>query len=137
MHSEAAWLFNLTLDLSMAPVSDEYRHCFLGNTCDQIIFVFGRVRFKKCRRTFANLRTSYIENSPISFPPQWTIRYEGGLEGPCAIYHIPSENVPLKSEIFTKNVKEWPIEILNVNRKCPIIKILILITGAHQVNIWN
>jgi hypothetical protein len=34
----------------------------------------------------------------------------------------------LKSEIFTKNVKEWPIEILNVNRKCPIIKILILIT---------
>jgi hypothetical protein len=22
-----------------------------------------------------------------------------------------SENVPLKSEIFTKNVKEWPIEM--------------------------
>ena len=43
--------------------------------------------------------------------------------GPYVIYHIPSENVPLKSEIFTKNVKEWPIEILNVNRKCPIIKI--------------
>jgi hypothetical protein len=43
--------------------------------------------------------------------------------GPCTIYHIPSENVPLKLEIFTKNVKEWPIEILNVNRKCPIIKI--------------
>ena len=29
----------------------------------------------------------------------------------------------MKSEIFTKNVKEWLIEILNVNRKCPIIKI--------------
>ena len=48
--------------------------------------------------------------------------------GPCSIYHIPSENVPLKSE-FTKNVKEWPIEILKVNRNCPIIKILILITA--------
>jgi hypothetical protein len=35
-------------------------------------------------------------------------------------YHIPSENVPLKSEIFTKNIKEWPIEILYVHRKCPI-----------------
>jgi hypothetical protein len=34
----------------------------------------------------------------------------------------------LKSEIFTQNIKEWPIEILNVNRKCPIIKILIPIT---------
>ena len=54
------------------------------------------------------------------------------FRGPCAIYHIPSENVPMKSEIFTKNVKEWlimGIEILNVNRKCPIIKILILITA--------
>jgi hypothetical protein len=50
------------------------------------------------------------------------------VRGPYAIYHIPSEKVPLKSEIFTKNVKEWPIEILNVNRKCPIIKILIPIT---------
>jgi hypothetical protein len=30
--------------------------------------------------------------------------------GPCTIYRIPSENVPLKSEIFTKNVKEWLIE---------------------------
>jgi hypothetical protein len=29
------------------------------------------------------------------------------------MYHTPSENVPLKSEIFTKNIKEWPIEILN------------------------
>ena len=51
--------------------------------------------------------------------------------GPCAVYHIPSENVPLKSEIFTQNIKECPIEILNdnnVNRKYPIIKILILIT---------
>ena len=38
----------------------------------------------------------------------------------------------MKSEIFTKNVKEWPIEILNVNRKCPIIKILILITEKPQ-----
>jgi hypothetical protein len=35
----------------------------------------------------------------------------------------------LKSEIFTQNIKEWPIEILNVNKKCPIIKMLILITA--------
>ena len=52
------------------------------------------------------------------------------LEGPCAIYHIPSENVPLKSEIFTQHIKEWPM-ILNVNRKCPIIKILILIRDQN------
>jgi hypothetical protein len=42
--------------------------------------------------------------------------------------HPPFITFHLKSEIFTKNVKEWPIEILNVNKKCPIIKILILIT---------
>jgi hypothetical protein len=58
-------------------------------------------------------------------------------DGPCTIYHIPPENVPLKSEIFTKNVKEWPIEILNVNRKCPIIKILILITVIDCTNATN
>jgi hypothetical protein len=45
---------------------------------------------------------------------------------PCAIYHIPSENVSLKSEIFTQNIKE-----------CPIIKILILITGTNvHVQVW-
>jgi hypothetical protein len=41
-------------------------------------------------------------------------------------FHSPGNEMFL--EIFTKNVKEWPIEILNVNRKCLIIKILILTT---------
>jgi hypothetical protein len=56
------------------------------------------------------------------------IEIRGG-HAPFITFHL--KNVPLKSEIFTQNIKECPIEILNVNRKCPIIKILILITGTN------
>ena len=36
-----------------------------------------------------------------------------GLDG-GHFYRFPAEYVPLKSEFFTKNVNEWPIEILKI-----------------------
>ena len=51
-----------------------------------------------------------------------------GLEG--AMRHLSHSiwKCPIEIRKFTKNINEWLIEILNVNRKCPIIKLLIPIT---------
>jgi hypothetical protein len=53
----------------------------------------------------------YPRNTPPMFAAKWLEKTKGGVGlhisvigirgGPCDIYHIPSENVPLKSEIFT------------------------------------